>query len=208
MPLARDECFTTDTTETAAMKCGAGAASRIADTLQILLASGPVVKRVDRPQEDVSMVVYRYAGRIGGSSGAPAFHVLDVYGYDNSWVEMINALTGDVLRVASRPAISPDGARFSVGDMRGFEGCEGTTVLQVWSITGDKPVPELNVEPFNCATNKGWGPSKLEWRSRDTLSFLRNTLPRDSTRRANQETDTTRAVLVHRAEGWVIEPRS
>jgi hypothetical protein len=205
----RDECFTTDatdTTETAAMKCAEGAASRIADTLQILLSSGRVVKRVDNPQDGESYVRVRYAGRIGGSSGAPAFHVLDGYGYKNHWAEVTNALTGDSLLVATRPVISPDGARFSVSNMS-FETCEAATVLQVWRITGDKPVREFDVEPFNCRTYQGWGPTRLEWRSRDTISFLRNTMPRDSARRARNETDTTRILLVHRPTEWGFVPK-
>jgi hypothetical protein len=205
MPPVRDECFATDSTETAAMKCADGAASRIADTLQILLSSGRVMRRVDRTQDGESMRTYRYAGRIGGSSGAPAFHVLDGRSNDAFWAEMINALTGDSLVVASRPLISPDGARFSV-DMS-LEGCEGTTVLQVWRITGDKPVLEFGVEPFDCTTNRGWGPSAVEWRSRDSISFLRNSFPRDSARRANHERDTTRALLVHRSAEWVLVPK-
>jgi hypothetical protein len=209
MAPVRDECFTTDTTdttETAAMKCADGAASRIADTLQILLSSGRVLRRVDRSLDSESMRTYRYAGRIGGSSGAPALHVLDGHSNDALWAEMINALTGDSLVVASRPLISPDGARFSV-DAMSLEGCEGTTVLQVWRITGDKPVRELGVEPFDCTTNRGWGPSAVEWRSSDSISYLRNSLPRDSARRANHERDTTRALLVRRSGEWVLVPK-
>jgi hypothetical protein len=152
------------------------------------------------------MRTYRYAGRIGGSSGAPALHVLDGRGYETIWVEMINALSGDSLIVAARPVISPDGARFSV-DAMSLEGCEGTTVLQVWRITGDRPVREFSVEPFNCTTAKGWGPSAIEWRSRDSISFLRVAVPRDSVRRSVHDMDTTRSMLVHRAEGWAIEPK-
>jgi hypothetical protein len=207
IPLARDECFTTDTTETAAMKCAEGAASRIDDTLQILLSSGRVLRRVDRPQEDENYLRYRYAGRIGGSSGFPAFHLLDGRAYEAMWVEMINTLTGDSLDVMARPVISPDGARFIVHWMGTLETCEHESILQVWRITADKPVREIDVKPFRCGTGEAWSPSAVEWRSRDSISFLRVAVPRDSVRRAVHDLDTTRSLLVHRTEGWAIEPK-
>jgi hypothetical protein len=203
----RDECFGADSTETSAMKCAAGSVVRFVDTLQIRLAGAGVRKRIDRPQEDGNFRQYRYAGHIGGSSGGPGFHVLDARTHDRAWVELINELTGDSLVVVARPVISPDGARFLVSATGIVETCDVGMVLQIWRITDDAPVREFNVEPFNCGTNEGWGPSSVEWQSRDSISFLRNTVPRDSTRWRNLDWDTTRVTLVHRPEGWVMEPK-
>jgi hypothetical protein len=203
----RDECFGADSTESSAMKCAAGSVVRFVDTLQIRLAGAGVKKRIDRTQEEGGFRQYRYAGHIGGSSGGPGFHVLDARAHDRAWVELINELTGDSLVVAARPVISPDGARFLVSATGIVETCDVGMVLQIWRITGDAPVREFNVEPFNCGVNEGWGPSRVEWRSRDSISFLRNTVPRDSTRWRNKDWDTLRVALVHHAEGWVMEPK-
>jgi hypothetical protein len=204
----RDECFGADSTETSAMKCAAGSVVRFVDTLQIRLAGAGVRKRIDQMHEGGGFRQYRYAGHIGGSSGGPGFHVLDARGHDRAWVELINELTGDSLVVVARPLISPDGARFLVSATGIVETCDVGMVLQIWRITGDAPVREFNVEPFNCGVNEGWGPSRAEWRSRDSISFLRNTVPRDSIRWRSHDWDTTRVTLVHRAEGWTMEPKS
>ena len=203
----RDECFGADSTETSAMKCAAGSVVRFVDTLQIRLAGAGVRKRIDQASDGGAFRQYRYAGHIGGSSGGPGFHVLDAHTHDRAWVELINELTGDSLRVVARPVISPDGARFLVSATGIVETCDVGMVLQIWRITGDAPVREFNVEPFNCGINEGWGPSGVVWRSRDSISFLRNTVPRDSTRWRNKDWDTLRVALVHHAEGWVMEPK-
>ena len=203
----RDECFGADSTETSAMKCSAGAVSRFGDTLQIRLSGAGVRKRVDHPQDGENSLGFRYAGRIGGSSGGPGFHVVDGYGQEKHWVELINVLTGDSLVIAVRPIISPDGARFVMGDMSGLGTCASPAVIQVWRITGDAPVREFHIESSGCSHNQGWGPSNAQWLSGDSISFLRNTSPRDSTRRRNMDWDTTRVTLVHRAGGWMIEGR-
>ncbi len=203
----RDECFGVDTSEASAMTCAAGAASRIADTMQILLSNGRVVRRVDVPSDDENRVVFRYSGRIGGSSGGPAYHVLDISGYESTATELINAQTGDSLIVMQRPRISPDGARIVVDDMTGLSIGEGDVVLQIWRITDDKPVREFNLEPYDYGSGRGWGPSKVEWRSADTITFLRTSVPRDSARRTHTEWDTTRSILVYKPAGWVLDPR-
>lgn len=202
----RDECFGADSSETSAMQCATGFVDRFGDTLQIRLAGAGVRKRVNT-RSDQQFAAYRYAGRIGGSSGGPMFHVLEGRRPDFTWVELINALSGDSLILAARPLISPDGARFVVDDMGGFETCEAQTVLQVWRITGDSPVRELDLQPFHCANALGWGPSDVQWRSADTISFLRNTVPRDSLRQAKKDWDTVRTMLIHTADGWVLEPK-
>jgi hypothetical protein len=203
---ARDECFVSDSVEQAAMSCAEGAVSRIGDTLVIRLTGVGFRKLVDQPREGDGSVLFRYAGRIGGSSGTPAFHVIDVHEGRRAAAALINALTGDSVTVAGHPVISPDGARFAVAESD-FNFCQRLTSLEVWRITGERPVREFTTVPFNCADTKGWGPSALEWRARDTLAFTRNAFPADSTRRANGDWDRTPAVLVRQATGWVIDPR-
>jgi hypothetical protein len=208
---AVDACFGTDTAEATAevqaIRCGQGAIKRRGDTLVIELAGTGLRTRVDQPSEGESYVSYRYAGRIGGSGGTPAFHVIDAHGYETEWVELVNAATGDSLVVSARPALSPDGARFVV-DALNFDSCEGATTLEVWRITGDVPVREWKTDPYPCNDHRGWGPSNVTWRSPDTISFVQNTIPADSARRANMDWDTSPAVLVRRAGKWQLELRA
>jgi hypothetical protein len=207
---AVDACFATDTaeatTEADAMRCGQGAIKRRGDTLVIELSGTGVRKRVDVPAEGESYVSYRYAGRIGGSGGTPAFHVVDARGYETEWVELVNAATGDSLVVSAHPALSPDGARFAV-DALDFESCEGATTLEVWRITGDVPVREWKTDPYPCDGRRGWGPSNVAWRSPDTITFVQNTVPSDSARRAAGDWDTAPALLVRHAGKWQLDLR-
>jgi len=126
--------------------------------------------------------------------------------HDRSWVELISELTGDSLRNRGAPVISPDGARFLVSATGIVETCDVGMVLQIWRITGEAPVRRVQREPFNCGINEGWGPSA--WcgaRETPSRSFAHRT--RDSTRWRSKDWDTTRVALVHRAEGWVMEPK-
>lgn len=195
--------FCTDTSEAAAMRCADGVAVRSGDTIVIRLSNVGASKRVDVPGDGDSYRRYYYAGRFGGENGTPAFHILDLRTLDGGAIELINAATGDSLVVRGVPMLSPDGARFAA--VAEPDACELPTQLDVWRVTGDKPVREYVVQPFDCATSSGWGPSGVSWRARDTISLLRNTLPADSARRANGERDTTRALLVRRAGAWVLD---
>jgi hypothetical protein len=196
-----------DTLEAGALRCAEGAAVRRGDTLALMLPDGRIVQRLDNREEGDGFVSFGYAGRLGGSSGTPVFHMLDVEGRDWRAVELINARTGDSLAIADRPLLSPDGARFAVGVMD-LETCENVNRIDIWRITGDVPVREYTVEPWDCTRNRGWGASELEWVARDTLTFLRNTIPRTAEQLARAGYDTSRARLVRGSSGWVLRQRS
>jgi hypothetical protein len=195
--------FCTDSTEALAMRCAAGSASRSGDTVIIRLAGVGAAKRVDDPTEGTAYRRYYYAGRFGGDNGTPAFHILDVRNTAGGAIELINAETGDSLVVRGVPLLSPDGSRFAA--IEEPEACELPTQLEIWRVSGDKPVREFSLDSFDCMASTGWGPSEATWRSRDTLTLLRNVLPTDSLRRQNGERDTTRVALVRRASAWVLD---
>lgn len=196
----------TDTSESAAMRCAEGVAIRIDDTIVIRLSTVGAAKRVDDDGSGESYRRYYYAGRFGGDNGTPAFHILDVRNNAGGAVELINAATGDSLLLRGVPILSPDGARFAAVEEP--DACELASQLDVWRVTGDKPVREFTLEPFDCNTGRGWGPSDVAWRTRDTISLVRHRIPRDSARHANADWDATRALLVREAGKWVLDTTS
>lgn len=198
--------FCSDTSETTAIRCGEGAVNRHGDTLVIALSGIGAVKRVNDTTDGESYVRYQYAGRMGGGSGTPAYHILDVGHYESAGVELVNAASGDSVFIGGPPILSPDGSRFATTS-ENAESCEATNQLDIWRITGDKPVREFELPPFDCTRAHSWWPSDITWHAQDTVTFLRNSLPVDAARRARGESDTTRAVLVHRAAGWSLESR-
>jgi hypothetical protein len=202
-PFEAVAAFCTDTSESAAMRCADGVAARSGDTVIIRLSNVGAAKRTDNPVEGGAYRRYYYAGRFGGDNGTPAFHILDVRNMEGGAIELINAATGDSLLVHGVPILSPDGARFAA--VAEPDACELPTQLEIWRVTGDKPVHEYTLEPFDCMASKGWGPSDLTWDARDTISLLRNTLPADSARRVNGERDTTRTLLVRVAGRWTLD---
>ena len=195
--------FCTDTTEAAAMRCADGVATRSGDTIILRLTNVGAAKRVDNPAEGDGYRRYYYAGRFGGDNGTPAFHILDVRNYEGGAIELINAATGDSLFLRGVPLLSPDGARFAAVEEP--DACELATQLEIWRVTGDKPVREYNIQPFDCDASTGWGASDVTWRSRDTIALVRNRLPTDSVRRANGEHITSPALLVRDAGTWVLD---
>lgn len=195
--------FCTDTTEAAAMRCADGVAMRSGDTIILRLTNVGAAKRVDNMAEGSGYRRYYYAGRFGGDNGTPAFHILDVRNYEGGAIELINAATGDSLVLRGVPLLSPDGARFAAVEEP--DACELATQLDVWRVTGDRPVREYTVQPFDCDASTGWGPSNVTWRSRDTIAFVRNRLPTDSARRASGEHLTSPALLVRDAGAWVLD---
>ena len=198
--------FCSDTGETMALKCGEGAVTRHGDTLVVALSDVGAVKRINDTTAGEGYVRYQYAGRMGGGSGTPAYHILDVGHYESAGVELINAASGDSVYIGGAPILSPDGSRFATTS-ENAESCEATNQLDIWRITGDKPVREFELPPFDCTRPHSWWPSEIAWRGQDTITFLRNSLPADSARRTRGESDTTRAVLVHRAAGWTLESK-
>jgi hypothetical protein len=193
----------TDTAEAAAMRCAEGVATRSGDTIILRLSTVGAAKRVDTPQEGDAYRRYYYAGRFGGDNGTPAFHILDVRNYEGGAIELVNAATGDSLLIRGVPLLSPDGARFAAVEEP--DACELASQLEIWRVTGDQPVRELSLQPFDCEARTGWGPSDVQWRARDTIALVRNRLPADSLRRANGERDGTAALLVRSAGAWVLD---
>ena len=193
----------TDTAEAAAMRCADGVAMRAGDTIILRLSTVGAAKRVDNPAEGDGYRRYYYAGRFGGDNGTPAFHILDVRNYEGGAIELINAATGDSLLLRGVPILSPDGTRFAAVEEP--DACELASQLEIWRVTGDQPVRELSLQPFDCDASRGWGPSEVKWRTRDTIALLRSRLPSDSARRANGERDSSPALLVRSAGSWVLD---
>lgn len=193
----------TDTAEAAAMRCAQGVAMRSGDTIVLRLSNVGAAKRVDNPSEGDAYRRYYYAGRFGGDNGTPAFHILDVRNYQGGAIELINAATGDSLLIRGVPLLSPDGSRFAAVEEP--DACEFASQLEIWRVTGDKPVRELVIRPFDCEAATGWGPSNVKWRASDTISLVRNRLPSDTVRRANGERDTSSALLVRSAGTWTLD---
>lgn len=205
-PLEPEAAFCADTLESAAMRCAKGVATRSSDTIILRLTNVGAAKRVDNPAEGAAYRRYYYAGRFGGDNGTPAFHMLDVRNFDGGAIELINAATGDSLLIRGVPLLSPDGARFVAVEEP--DACELASQLEIWRVTGDKPVNELTIQPFDCNTDTGWGPAHVVWRSRDTISFVRERLPLDSLRRANGGRSRSPAVFVRDAGAWVLDTTS
>jgi hypothetical protein len=198
--------FCTDTSEAMAMRCAEGVATRSSDTIIIRLSNVGAAKRVDRPDEGSGYRRYYYAGRFGGDNGTPAFHILDVRTYEGGRIELINAATGDSLVVHGVPLLSPDGTRFvAVAEP---DACDFAPGLEIWRVTGDRPVSEYALEPFDCEKNAGWSPDDVRWRTRDTLMLERRAVSADSARRMNAERDTVRAFLVRSAGTWTLDTTS
>lgn len=193
----------TDTAEAAAMRCADGVAMRAGDTIILRLSTVGAAKRVDNPVEGDGYRRYYYAGRFGGDNGTPAFHILDVRNYGGGAIELINAATGDSLLLRGVPILSPDGAHFAAVEEP--DACELASQLEIWRVTGDQPVRELRLQPFDCDASTGWGPSEVKWRTRDTIALVRSRLPSDSTRRANGEREGSPALLVRSAGAWVLD---
>ena len=202
-PVEAMEPACADSVESGALACAEGAVVRRGDSLAIMLVDGRSIYRVDNRLMGDAFVSFTYAGRFGGSSGTPTFHMLDITGPESVAVELINARTGDSVVVADRPLLSPDGARFALATMD-LETCEGTNLLEVWRITGDRPVREFTLEPYDCTRNRGWGASDLEWIAADTLGFVRHS-HRKSRQADIADYDTASARLARGAAGWVMD---
>ena len=196
-----------DSVESAALRCAEGAASRHGDTLAIALTEGGTVTRIDEANAGEQSVSYGYAGRIGGASGTPVFHLVDMTSGDGYTVELINARTGDSLSVTGHPLLSPDGTRFAVAAID-LDSCDGSNALEVWRVTGDVPVRELSLQPWDCVKRTGWGASQIEWTARDTLDVLRNMPSRDAARRRAGGIDSSHVRFVRGVTGWALDPRA
>lgn len=196
-----------DSLETAALRCAEGAVTRRGDTLTIVLSDGRTVTRRDNAAHDDAFVSFGYAGRMGGASGTPIFHILDVVSSDAYAVELINARTGDSVTVGGRPLLSPDGTRVAVATLDP-DVCDESNKFEIWRVTSDVPTRELSITPWNCGEEGGWGASQLEWTARDTVTLLRKMPSRDPGHRVAGGVDTSEVRFVRGPSGWTRDRRS
>lgn len=201
----------TDTTEAAALRCANGRVARHGDTLAISLLEGFTVTRVDaRGDGDrEGLVEYRYMGRLRGANGGPSFHLLEALGFESGGVQLVNARTGDSVRVSGFPVPSPDGVRFATAPL-GRDDCESENDLELWRLADDKPVREWSLVLDDC-TGVGGYAVELSWRSPDTLSLLRERTSVDGSHGTRREhstvRDTMRVHVVHGPRGWTLADR-
>jgi hypothetical protein len=199
-PLLALAPFCSDTSETVALRCAEGRVSRRGDSLVFTTSR---TSRVNNLADGEAFQSFRYYGRLR-TSGPAALHVIDVQGYESGVVELISDITGEWLIVPGYPVISPERTRFAAA-AASYETCEGTVQLDVWRVTDGLPVREFTIAPFDCTWDTGWWPGELVWRSPDTLSFPRISLPADTTRRQRRQLDTAPAILVRRAGAWSLD---
>lgn len=160
-----------DSIETRAIACSGGTARRAGDTLYVRLATGhetTFVNVIDGEDDGG----FRYGGRLGRA----AFHLIESRGHETypTWL-LMNARTGRTIRAGHEFVVSPDSLRFATAANDWFNCAEQDhPSLDVWRLTDTLPVREWRLNPFDCRTNAGWGPTNPQWRGSDTLEFTRN----------------------------------
>jgi hypothetical protein len=184
--------FCGDTGESLALRCAHVPSARHGDTLTLgVLHRAPAIRR-----NEGDRISFRYFGRLSGPDSA-GFHVLSVHGYENGWVELIAERSGDSLTLVDYPRVSPDGAHFVV-TAASYETCEGVAQIDAWSFGVPLPTREFTVQTFDCGRDLGWWATDVTWRSPDTVSFVRHSLP----------ADLTPGSLVRRATTWALDSAS
>jgi hypothetical protein len=147
-------------------------------------------------------------GRLRGANGGPSFHILETLGAQSAGVELVNARTGDSVRVSGFPVPSPDGARFATVPL-GRDDCKSESQLEIWRLAEDAPLREWSLVLDDCAGHGGYA-TDLAWRSPDTLTVLRERATADGPRRKRLERgarDTVRLLVVRGLRGWTLDPR-
>jgi hypothetical protein len=78
--------------------------------------------------------------------------------------------------VSDAPVYAPDGARFVTAAQPDWNNCteRDQPSMDVWRFTDGLPVLEWRLDPWNCRTGTGWGPTDPRWRGADTIDFIRN----------------------------------
>ena len=182
-----------------------GSVRRVGDTLFIRVASGAESTFVDNPVDNDTYVKFTYVGTVANG----ALHHIDVQGWESGGSMLVSATSGRKIWIPGPPVVSPDGRRFASSQMA-MQICEGITVLEIYRVTDSIPVREWGIEPFNCATNVGWGASDQVWLSPDTLRFTRYELSPlkgpglDSA--GGPPYPTQRMLVVHAGAGWRMVP--
>jgi hypothetical protein len=180
------------------------AVRRVRDTLFIRVASGAESTFVDNPADNDTYVKFTYVGTVAHG----ALHHIAIQGWESGGSLVVNAASGRKLWIPGPPVVSPDGRRFASSQMA-MQICEGITVLEIYRLTDSVPVREWGIQPYDCATDKGWGASDEAWLSPDTLRFTRNDLPPGGSEGIDGPHYVRRPMLVVRADtAWrVVSPR-
>ena len=190
-----------DTAESRALACARGHARRLRDTLVLDVAGGrPPVRLVDDSTNGEQFVAYTLTGTVLGGR----YYVLDARGYEGGWTELVDARSGERVRLASDPVPSPDGAHLAAA-ARDLEIAEGATRLEIWRVQPDRPALEFVLQPYDQMDDvRGWGPGDPIWRGADTLAVPRYFI--DRTRPAGEAVRDT-ALVVRDGRTWRLEAR-
>ena len=88
----------------------------------------------------------------------------------------MNARTGGTISADHDVVVSPDSLRFATAANHWFNCAEQDhPSLDVWRLTDTLPVREWRLDPFNCRTNAGWGPTNPHWRGPTLWNSLETT---------------------------------
>lgn len=165
-----------------------GRLDRRGDTLLIALSGGGRIRVVDRDTGGPGTNLFTYSdylARIGQ-------HLLIVHYWEGAERVLVDDRTGERIRIAARPAVSPDARRIVVASQEGVAGY-APNELQVWRVTADGLELEWELRPDD------WGATDARWQGGDTVLFTM-TRPCDGA-----EICGSPASLRTSGDGWVVE---
>jgi hypothetical protein len=160
-----------DPVEAVAIACSAGHARRAGDTLVVSVAAGREHRFVDVARSEAP-TGYHYVGRVGRIP----YDVVESYGGERPQTYLLlNERTGRSFTALDVYAFSPDTARVATMS-ESWDNCAegGNSTIAIWQLADTMPILEWTVEPARCEHARGWGASKLHWRTPDTLELTRN----------------------------------
>lgn len=149
--------------ERALLSKGADRVTRTGDTLVIRLSDGGERTLVDRGTDakTVRLTYGGYLDRIG-------YHLVNVHLYESGTYLLIDDATGQEMRAAAPPVVSPDGRRVVIASHEGEAGYR-PNVLQVWRVTPDGLFVEWDARP------EDWGAVDARWEDTATVRFVKAT---------------------------------
>lgn len=189
--------------ERAALRCAEGAVTRVGDTLSLLLVNGTLRQFVNSAGREASDY-WSYDGLLRGRGGAPSFHLLSQSNGEWGGALLLDAATGDTMRLTVAPVMSPDSTHFVI--LAVDENlCQDSTAFAVWRVTAGWPVREW-VAHASCGTARNWTAKPLPWHSPDTLR-LSLTVPRILSAPDPGDSGWAHqsAFLVRHAAGWSLD---
>ncbi len=141
-----------------------------------------------------------YIGRIG----RVPLHIVATYGGEvPPTFSLVSGRDGEAAGIGDNvPLFSPDSLRFAV-DSPNWDNCteDSGASLSVWRLTRDSlPVREWAIDSGDCGQKRGWGATRLQWRSPDTLSFVENDLSKGERSVYEQR----HVLLAHEGGTWRI----